>query len=237
MKCPSCGYNSFDSMDKCKRCGSSFKPVDPNSPAGMFNDSEYFHEDVDKVDLFENDDPLLLDYELIEDYSFHGTPSKPVQNLSDYNNESLESYLILAGFGRRFIAFLFDITAILAISFFTIIIGLITAGINFSDGIMKLSYILIPVYLILCLLASTCLLFLQAYSGKSFGKILLGLRVVKEDGGKISISESFIRWVGYYLSALPLFYGYISAFFDYNLQTWHDKLSKTYVIKDSKNQQ
>jgi len=233
MKCPSCGYNSFNSLDECKRCGANLEPVDSSSAAGMFNDTGNFHEDVDKIDLFENEDPILLEDELIEDYSFHGTASKPVRNLSDYNNESLESYLTLASFSRRFIAFLFDITAILAISFFTIIIGLITAGINLSDGIMKLSYILIPVYLILCLLASTCLLFLQAYSGKSFGKILLGLRVVKEDGGEISISESFIRWVGYYLSALPLFYGYISALFDNNLQTWHDKLSKTFVIKDN----
>lgn len=140
---------------------------------------------------------------------------------------------MLASFSRRFLAFFIDISVILTVSFFTIIIGLLASGIEINEGVMKFSYILLPVYLILCLLASTVLLFLHAYSGKSFGKLIFGIRVVREDGRSVSLGQSFTRWVGYYLSALPVFYGYLSAKFDNNLQAWHDKISKTYVIKDN----
>ena len=231
MKCPKCGYNSFDSLNECKRCGArveaagpGFKTVKPGKRGGA-------HDDIENFTLFDNDEPVLLEEEFVDDYSYHG--SSPGQSKVDPVNDLPESYLVLASFSRRMIAFILDISVILILSFFTIIVGLLAAGINLTDGIMKLSYILIPVYIILCLLASTFLLFLHAYSGKSFGKLVLGIRVVREDGGKISTSQSFTRWVGYYLSALPVFYGYISAIFDYNLQTWHDKISKTYVVKDT----
>jgi len=231
MKCPKCGYNSFDSLNECKRCGaraevdsSKIKTVKPGKSTSL-------HDDIENFALFENDEPVLLEDEFVDDYSFHG--SNPKQSKPENYNESTESYMVLASFSRRMLAFILDISVILGVSFLTIIIGLLAAGINITDGVMKLSYILIPVYLILCLLASTFFFFLHAYSGKSFGKLVFGLRVVSEDGGKLSLSQSFTRWVGYYLSALPVFYGYISALFDFNLQTWHDKISKTYVIKDS----
>ena len=231
MKCPKCGYNSFDSLNECKRCGARVEAgstgktiIKPPKDTGV-------HDDIEDFALFENEEPVLLDEEFVDDYSFHG--STPKQNKEVQNSDLAENYMVLASFSRRMLAFMLDISVILVVSFFTIIIGLLSAGINITDGVMKLSYILIPVYIILCLLASTFLFFMHAYSGKSFGKLLFGIRVVSEDGMNINLSQSFTRWVGYYLSALPVFYGYISALFDYNLQTWHDKISKTYVIKDS----
>ena len=233
MKCPKCGYNSFDSLNECKRCGARVEAAGPGVKTVKPRKRGGAHDDIENFALFDNEEPVLLEEEFVDDYSYHGSSPGPKQSKVDPVNDLPESYLVLASFSRRMIAFILDISVILILSFFTIIIGLLAAGINLTDGIMKLSYILIPVYIILCLLASTFFLFLHAYSGKSFGKLVLGIRVVREDGGKISTSQSFTRWVGYYLSALPVFYGYISAIFDYNLQTWHDKISKTYVVKDT----
>jgi uncharacterized RDD family membrane protein YckC len=221
MKCADCGYNSFGSFNVCPKCGAAFE-------AGKSTGIDH---DIEKFELFENDEPILLDEEFVDDYSSHGTPIK--KSNSDKTNDSPGSSLVLASFIRRFLAFFIDISIVLAVSFLTIVIGLLAGGIEINEDVMKFTYILLPVYLILSLLASTLLLFLHAYSGKSFGKLIFGIRVVREDGKSISLGQSFTRWVGYYISALPALYGYISALFDYNLQTWHDKISKTCVIRDN----
>ena len=221
MKCPECGYNSFGSLNVCTKCGAAFES----------GKSTGIDHNIEKFELFENDEPILLDEEFVDDYSFHGTPIK--KSNSDKTNNSPESSLVLASFSRRFLAFSIDFFIVIAVSFFTIIVGLLAAGIEINEDVVKVTYILLPVYLILSLLASTLLLFLHAYSGKSFGKLIFGIRVVREDGRSISLGQSFTRWVGYYLSAMPILYGYLSALFDYNLQTWHDKISKTYVIRDN----
>ncbi len=235
MKCPKCGYNSFDSLNECKRCGARVEADDTDIKKAKTGKSTSAHDDIENFALFENenDETVLLEDEFVDDYSFHGSTPIKKQKTTDGTGDSPESYLELASFSRRSFAFILDITVILVVSFFAIIIGLLAAGIDITAGVMKLSYILIPVYIILCLLASTVLFFLHAYSGKTFGKLVFGIRVVREDGGKISLGQSFTRWVGYYLSAIPVLYGYLSALFDYNLQTWHDKISKTYVIKDN----
>ena len=231
MKCPSCGYNTFDYSESCTKCGASLKSILIKSGGTGKTVKGRIQKSVDEVGLFEEDDPVLLDEE-IEDYSFHGKTSVSDQEQSTAVNDSDEKYLELASLKRRFFAFTIDILIILLIPVPTIIIGLVAVGIDPVQGALEMYYILVPVYVILCLLASTCLIFLPAYSGKSIGKLLFGIRVIKEDGGRIYFNDSFVRWIGYYLSSLPLFYGYISALFDYNLQTWHDKISKTYVIKD-----
>ena len=93
--------------------------------------------------------------------------------------ESEEKFLTLASFTRRFLAFLIDLVLIILISFVTLIFGLFAAGYDPVKGIINLSYIILPVYIILTLLASTYLLFLHAYSGKTVGKLIFGIRVVK----------------------------------------------------------
>ena len=220
MKCIDCGYNFFISLNVCPKCGA----------VTLAGKSANINDNTEKFVLFEDEEPLLLDEEIVDDYSFHRTPVK--KSNTGKTNESSKSLPVLASFSRRFMAFFIDISVILAVSFLTIMIGLLASGITINENVTKFTYILLPVFLILCLLASTLFLFLHTYSGKSFGKLILGIRVVKEDGRSISLGQSFTRWVGYYLSALPVLYGYLSALSDYNHRAWHDKISNTYVIKD-----
>jgi len=221
MKCIECGYNFFVSLNICPKCGAL---TSAGKSTGNGNNTQHFS-------LFEDDEPLLLDDEIVDGYSFHGTTVK--KSNTGNTNDSSKRLPVLASFGRRFIAFFIDISIVLLVSFFTIMIGLLGAGIEMNENVMMFTYILLPVYMILCLLASTLLLFLHAYSGKSFGKLIFGIKVVREDGKGISLGQAFARWVGYFLSALPVLYGYLSALSDYNNRTWHDKISNTYVIKDN----
>ena len=69
--------------------------------------------------------------------------------------------------------------------------------------------------------------------GQTPGKRFMGLRVVTEDNSKqIYFSMAVKRYLGYWVSGLPLFLGFIWVLVDDNRQTWHDKFADTYVIYD-----
>lgn len=71
---------------------------------------------------------------------------------------------------------------------------------------------------------------LHAYGGQTIGKMIMGLRVVSEEGGSISPGEAFLRWAGSLFSSLPFAMGFFWAFFDRKKCAWHDKLAGTQVI-------
>lgn len=73
---------------------------------------------------------------------------------------------------------------------------------------------------------------LWALTGATVGKSLLGLRVVGADGFPPSIGRSIIRFIGYGLSAIVFFLGFIWILFDNEHRGWHDELAGTWVIYD-----
>lgn len=63
------------------------------------------------------------------------------------------------------------------------------------------------------------------------GKMLInGVIVDATTLGKPSIKQWLIRYLGYYVSTLPLCLGFIWAAFDKRKQGWHDKMANTLVI-------
>ena len=72
-------------------------------------------------------------------------------------------------------------------------------------------------------------------TGQSFGKLVLGLRVVRNDPRnptltKLSLARSFLRGAGYWLSALPFGLGFLWGAFDEQHRTLHDRLAGTRVV-------
>lgn len=67
-------------------------------------------------------------------------------------------------------------------------------------------------------------------TGRTPGKMLLGLQVVSTDGGQISFGVAFLRSVGYLVSSFIFCLGYIWIAFDKRKQGWHDKIAGTVVI-------
>jgi uncharacterized RDD family membrane protein YckC len=72
--------------------------------------------------------------------------------------------------------------------------------------------------------------FLTRYNGQTPGKMLLGIRVISQNGGKLSDLDAILRYLGYYLNSIILSLGWIWALFDAKHQGWHDKLARTYVV-------
>ncbi|MCI0520726.1 MAG: RDD family protein [Chloroflexi bacterium] len=72
--------------------------------------------------------------------------------------------------------------------------------------------------------------FFWVFTGQTPGKSLLGLRIVTLQGKKLSIWRAVLRYLGYYLSILPLFIGFLWVLADDNRQSWHDKIAGTIVV-------
>ncbi len=66
--------------------------------------------------------------------------------------------------------------------------------------------------------------------GYTPGKALLGLKVVKKDGKKLSFFRSLLRFFAYWVSAIPIFLGFLWILWDSKRQGWHDKIAGTQVI-------
>lgn len=68
------------------------------------------------------------------------------------------------------------------------------------------------------------------------GKAALSLRVLDADSGKnLSMWQSAGRYLGYFVSIIPLGLGILWVGFDRRKQGWHDKLAHTVVVR-AKNQ-
>lgn len=65
----------------------------------------------------------------------------------------------------------------------------------------------------------------------TFGKSLLGLAVVDEQGQRISFLRATGRYFAKFLSAIILLIGFIMVAFDSRKQGLHDKLAGTLVLK------
>jgi uncharacterized RDD family membrane protein YckC len=66
--------------------------------------------------------------------------------------------------------------------------------------------------------------------GATPGKMALGLKVIRADGGPISVGLAVGRFFGKILSGLTLYIGFIIAGFDAEKRSLHDRLCETRVI-------
>ncbi len=69
------------------------------------------------------------------------------------------------------------------------------------------------------------------YCGATPGKIALGVKIVDTaTGGPPSLGRLALRFLGYFVSAFPLYLGFFWAAIDRRKQGWHDKIARTIVI-------
>jgi len=70
------------------------------------------------------------------------------------------------------------------------------------------------------------------YKSATPGKIGTKLTIVDaKTGGKPTTQQFIIRYLGYYVSTIPLGLGILWVAFDNRKQGWHDKMANTVVIK------
>jgi uncharacterized RDD family membrane protein YckC len=148
-----------------------------------------------------------------------------------------------AGFWRRLVAFMIDSTIVTII----FVVLLVIAGLAFFFGAMSadnnawinnlanlkaFSSILLLTMVFYIAINTAYFTYFHGTTGRTPGKMLLGLQVLSADGTPISFGIAFLRAVGYLVSSLlgtiPI--GFIWAAFDKKKQAWHDKIAGTVVI-------
>ncbi len=135
-----------------------------------------------------------------------------------------------AGFVTRLIAYVVDL----------FVVGLLIAAMLWTADridralditILDLSLELGTVALYLVpFVAAAYYVFFWSLTGATIGKWLLGLRVVSPDGSRISIARALVRLVGYVLSAVAVYVGYLWVLVDGKRRAWHDMLAQTRVV-------
>lgn len=64
------------------------------------------------------------------------------------------------------------------------------------------------------------------------GKMVFKAKVVDaRTGGRLTLGQSLVRYLGYFVSTIPLGLGLIWVGIDAKKQGWHDKLARTVVIR------
>lgn len=64
------------------------------------------------------------------------------------------------------------------------------------------------------------------------GKAMLSLHVVDADSGKrLSVGQAAVRYLCYFISMLPLCFGFLWVACDRKKQGWHDKIARTVVVR------
>lgn len=87
-------------------------------------------------------------------------------------------------------------------------------------------------FLISYVLPAVVILLLWNKISTTPGKMAVGAIIVDaRTGGRPTPQQLFVRYIGYFVSTLPLFLGLIWVGFDSRKQGWHDKMAGTVVVR------
>jgi uncharacterized RDD family membrane protein YckC len=126
--------------------------------------------------------------------------------------------------GPRLIGYIIDLFIQFGLTILLFIVGTIVTVIFW------------PLGLILFLAGFLFLLLYFPYfwqrSGQTPGMKMMGIKVVRDsDGGPIGWGSAILRLIGYWVSAMVFYIGYIWIFVDKRRRGWYDLIASTVVIK------
>jgi uncharacterized RDD family membrane protein YckC len=141
-----------------------------------------------------------------------------------------------AGFWIRFVAYLIDglIVGFASVALQAVLLPGLMPGLGSSTGVPRGSATLALIgiaYLVGIAIAATYEGLFVYKLGATPGKMVLGLRVVRPDGGPVSLGRAVGRYFAKMLSAIIILIGFIMAGFDREKRALHDMLVDTRVIK------
>jgi uncharacterized RDD family membrane protein YckC len=119
-----------------------------------------------------------------------------------------------AGFGERLVAYLIDVIVIVFIELVLILLLGQPLG-------SLLAFVASIAYVVGFWMAQ----------GTTPGKMAMGLQIVRQDGRPMDGSTALLRYVGYIVSGIVVWLGFLWIIWDPNHEGWHDKIAKTWVIK------
>lgn len=139
-----------------------------------------------------------------------------------------------AGFVTRLLAYLIDaliLTLVIAGGAWLFVqvdalVAEVNLWINTRISAAALWALMIPVVLIFYYVTFWSL------TGQTIGKMVMGLRVISVDGNPPTIWHSLVRLIGYGISMLVFWLGYIWIIVDDQRRGWHDHMARTWVVYD-----
>jgi uncharacterized RDD family membrane protein YckC len=149
-------------------------------------------------------------------------------------DKSVGQTIPVIGFGRRLVASLIDMLVVafltfilvVGLSFVILLVDIFTAY-KYPDRELPIDTMILWLGLILSVVYFVGY---WAKSGQTIGKMVMGIRIVRTDGSRLSVGQALIRYIGYLISGAALSLGFLWLAFDRKRQGWHDKIAGTYVL-------
>jgi len=135
------------------------------------------------------------------------------------------------GFLRRLSAFLIDSLFLQAAAFLVTVIGILIIGSDSELPGGEIGPLLNSYYASAAVMCIFYFIYFHAVTGQTIGKRMLGMKVVQTTGEPMSAGAAFLRCVGYLVSGMFFFLGFLWIAFDGRKQGWHDKIAGTLVIR------
>jgi len=138
------------------------------------------------------------------------------------------------GFWRRSMAFSTDKLILQILSLIVYYIGarIMSPGYGIIDISSPYFYTLLwSYYGVALVLDMVYFTYFHGVSGQTPGKRLFGLRVIQVSGAPMTMGTAFLRWVGYLISKIFIYLGFIWIAFSKRKRGWHDMIAGTYVVR------
>ena len=120
-----------------------------------------------------------------------------------------------ADFGTRLVAAIID--------------GLILMGVGIAARAVGMGFIYRRIDIFVG--AAYAIFFWVNRGGATLGKQVMKIKVVTEDGKPVDYKTAVLRYLGYIVSSIVIFLGFLWVLWDEKKQGWHDKIAKTVVVK------
>jgi uncharacterized RDD family membrane protein YckC len=67
--------------------------------------------------------------------------------------------------------------------------------------------------------------------GQTLGCKVMKIKIIKQDGSEIRPMDGFLRWIGFIVSSMAFYLGFLWIVIDDQNRGWHDSIASTYVVK------
>jgi uncharacterized RDD family membrane protein YckC len=135
------------------------------------------------------------------------------------------------GLAYRGLAALIDLLLLLLVLGLFLVIGRLVSGSKGGEATEVVRMLGLPFYILFLFLSAAYFTYLHGTSGQTLGKRLLHLQVFTTHGEPIGYLTAFFRFVAACFALAFLGMGIFWIALDPNKQGWHDKLSRTVVIR------
>ena len=252
MRCPACGFVSFDHLPTCKRCGRALPGREKRqgtvaiqmvpAPAALRSAGEAEREvglqaGAAISELVRQEDAASpREGRAPETLSGHPEvqDSLPITAEGEAPRSDSAS-LPLAGFWVRSVAFLVDLTTVMMLALVGsfLVWGAVEIGGAFSStSEFALEWLQTTATTVLTvLIAPGYFILFVGWRGQTPGKRLLGLKVIQVTGEEVGYARALVRWMGQCLGLLLFGLGFLMVAVSRRKQGLHDKLAGTSVVR------